>query len=79
MMMLFVAPMFVVVVFLGGIDFTTAGSTIVGVLKYVALLVVTVLIRNTAPRLRIDQAIKFFWGPVTILAAIAVILAFIGY
>jgi NADH-quinone oxidoreductase subunit H len=79
MMMLFVVPMFVVAVFLGGIDFSTGGSAAIGFLKYVALLVVTVLIRNTAPRLRIDQAMRFFWGPVTILALIAVILALMGH
>ncbi len=75
MMLLFVVPMFLVVVFLGGISFASVSSTIVGLLKYVALLVVVVLIRNTAPRLRIDQAIKFFWGPVTVLALIGVIVA----
>ena len=79
MMMLFVLPMFLVVVFLGGISFISVQSIVVGLLKYVALLVVIVLIRNTAPRLRIDQALRFFWGPVAILAVIGVILAFLGY
>lgn len=79
MMMLFVVPMFLVTVFLGGIDFATPGTFLSGVLKYIVLLVVIVLIRNTAPRLRIDQAMKFFWGPVTILAILAVILALTGY
>lgn len=78
MMMLFVLPMFLVVVFLGGIDFSGPGHTILGLLKYVGLLVVVVLIRNTAPRVRIDQAMRFFWGPMAVLAAIAVILAFVG-
>ena len=36
------------------------------------------VVRNTNPRLRIDQAVKFFWGPVTLLAVIAVILAMLG-
>ena len=78
MMLLFVMPMFIVVVFLGGISFASIGSTVIGLLKYVALLVVIVLIRNTAPRLRIDQAIKLFWGAMTIIAIVAVILAFLG-
>jgi len=47
--------------------------------KYIAILVIIILIKNTNPRLRIDQAIRFFWGPLTILAVIAVILATIGY
>ena len=79
MMMLFVLPMFIVVVFLGGISFMTVGSAVVGVLKYVALLVVIVLIRNTAPRLRIDQAMKLFWGPIWLLSIVAVVLAYLGY
>ena len=78
MMMLFVLPMFLVVVFLGGISFTSIASIVFGLLQYVALLVVIVLIRNTAPRLRIDQAMKLFWGPITILAIIGVILALVG-
>lgn len=47
--------------------------------KYVAILVIIILIKNTNPRIRIDQAIKFFWGPVTLLALIAVILAIMGF
>ncbi len=43
--------------------------------KYILILVIIILIKNTNPRLRIDQAIKFFWGPVTLLAIIAVGLA----
>ena len=36
------------------------------------------LIKNTNPRVKIDQAIKFFWGPLTILALLAVLLALMG-
>ncbi len=48
------------------------------IVKYIALLAVVILIKNTNPRLRIDQAMRFFWGPLTILATIAVILAVLG-
>jgi NADH-quinone oxidoreductase subunit H len=48
------------------------------ILKYVALLVAIVVIRNTNPRARIDHALRFFWGPVTILAVLAVVLALAG-
>jgi len=48
-------------------------------LKYVFLLVVIILIKNTNPRLRIDQAMRFFWGPVTAIAVVSVILAVFGY
>ena len=76
-MLLFVLPVFLIVMYLGGIKF--AGIHVVwGILKYVLLLVIIILIRNTNPRLRIDQAMRFFWGPVFLLALIAVILAFLG-
>jgi len=77
MMMLFTLPAVLVMLFLGGVDFT--GINILwSILKIVALLVVITLIRNTNPRLRIDQAMRFLWGPVTILAIISVVLAFLG-
>jgi NADH-quinone oxidoreductase subunit H len=49
------------------------------ILKYVVLLVVIILIKNTNPRLRIDQAVRFFWGPMAIISALALVLALIGY
>ena len=77
MMMLFTLPMVLVVVFLGGMRFQ--GMDILwSILKYVVLLVLIILIRNTNPRVRVDQAMRFFWGPMTILAIIAVVLAFLG-
>jgi NADH-quinone oxidoreductase subunit H len=39
--------------------------------KLVVLLVVIVLVRNTHARLRIDQAVRFFWFVVTPLAIVA--------
>lgn len=47
-------------------------------LKVVGLLVLVILIRNTNPRLRVEHAVKFFWGPVTFLAGLAVVLALLG-
>ncbi len=76
-MMLFTLPMVLVIMFMGGIKLQGL-SILWGILKYVALLVIIVLIRNTNPRIRIDQAVKFFWGPVTLLAIIGVALAFMG-
>lgn len=49
------------------------------ILKYMVLLVAIILIKNTNPRLRIDQAIRFFWGPVTILVLISIALAVMGW
>ena len=70
-------PFFLIVLFLGGFKFSGI-SILYSVLKYIAFLLVITVIRNTNPRLRIDQAMKFFWGPVTGVAVIAVILALLG-
>ena len=45
------------------------------VAEYVAILVVMIVIKNTNPRVRIDQAVRFFWRLPTFLAIIAVTLA----
>ncbi|MFH1415283.1 MAG: complex I subunit 1 family protein [Elusimicrobiota bacterium] len=65
-------PLFMVILFLGGI-----GSP-AGILKYVGVLVLVILIKNTNPRLRINQTLRFFWGPVTMVSFLAVLLAYIG-
>jgi len=49
-----------------------------GALKYVGIVALITVIRNTNPRLRIDQAVRFFWGPMTGIAVIAVLLALMG-
>jgi len=76
-MMLFLMPVFLVTVFWGGI--TGGGGivgTVLGCLKVLLLLVIVILLRNTNPRVRIDQAVGFFWGPwVTGVALLAVALA----
>lgn len=46
--------------------------------KFIAILVIIILIKNTNPRVRIDQAIRFFWGKLTLLALIGLILAILG-
>ncbi|MFW6189593.1 MAG: respiratory chain complex I subunit 1 family protein [Planctomycetota bacterium] len=76
-MMLLVMPVFLVEVLWGGFG-TTWSSALLGVGKYLVLLVVAILLRNTNPRLRIEHAMKFFWGPVTGLAVLAVVLALLG-
>ncbi len=76
-MSLFTIPVFVIVLYMGG--FNKEGFSVLwGIVKYVALLVVIVLLRNTNPRLRINQMLRFFWGPVTLVAVAGVILAMIG-
>ncbi len=77
-MMLAVMPLLLITVFWGGIEFTFVGIlAFIG--KYLLLVTITTLIRNTNPRLRIDQAMRFYWMTLTPAAVIAVILAIIGY
>lgn len=71
--LLYAIPLFLVALFLGK-DLSPVFIT--G--KYIILLVIIILIKNTNPRLRIDQALKFFWGPVTLLAIISIGLAIFG-
>ena len=73
-MMLVALPLFLVMVFLGGFG---AGIW-AGIAKYVLILVVVILIKNTNPRVRIDQAMKFFWVYGGLALALAVVLATIG-
>jgi NADH-quinone oxidoreductase subunit H len=76
-MMLFTLPVFMVTLFLGGFNFH--GLEILwSVLKYVGILVLIILIKNTNPRLRIDQAVKFFWRFCGVMSLIALILVIIG-
>jgi NADH-quinone oxidoreductase subunit H len=61
-------PLFLISMFWGGF----------AIWKYLILLVITILIRNTNPRVRIDQAINFFWKKMNVIAIIAVLLAVMG-
>jgi len=76
-MLMFTVPFFLIIVFIGGLRFDGI-HLLYGVLKYIGLVALVTVIRNTNPRVRIDQAVKFFWGPVTIIAIIAIILALLG-
>jgi NADH-quinone oxidoreductase subunit H len=79
-MMLFTLPVFLVLLFFGGLV-SGAGwlPKLMGVLAWFMLVAVTIVLRNTTPRLRTDQAVRFFWGPVSLLAAAAVMLAWLGW
>ncbi len=76
--MLWVAlPFLLIALFLGG--FTVEGYGILwSLLKYVGIVVVMILIKNTNPRIRIDTALHFFWKILTPLAFLATILAVLG-
>jgi len=75
----FVMPLFLSILFLDGIRFDSVLSFVAGSLKVIAIIVVLILIKNTNPRVRIDQAVKFFWGPMAAIAVVAAILAFMGF
>jgi len=83
-MLLALMPLLLIVVFWGG--FTSAafgtGAWWLGLLsfvgKYVLLVALVTLIRNTNPRLRIDQTLRFFWFRLTPAAIVAVMLALTG-
>jgi len=70
-MLMVALPLFLITLFWQGFNF-------VSLWKYVVLLVIIVLIRNTNPRVRIGQAVRFFWGKMTMLAVLAVLLAIKG-
>ncbi|MEW6009404.1 MAG: complex I subunit 1 family protein [Candidatus Omnitrophota bacterium] len=71
--LLYTLPIFLIILFLTG-----SLSLFWLIIKYVLILVLIILIKNTNPRLRIDQAIGFFWRILTPLAILGVVLAFLG-
>uniref|UniRef100_A0A7C4C9S9 NADH-quinone oxidoreductase subunit H n=1 Tax=candidate division WOR-3 bacterium TaxID=2052148 RepID=A0A7C4C9S9_UNCW3 len=71
-MMFVLMPLFLITVLWGGFANWWA------VLKFLAIVVLIVLIKNTNPRLRIDQALRFFWFILAPLGIIAVVLAYAG-
>ena len=79
-MMLFTMPVLLVVLFFGGVISGPGWlPPVIGFLLWFVLVAITIVVRNTTPRVRIDQAVRFFWGPVSLLALVAVILAWLGW
>ncbi len=70
-------PIFLITIFWGGLNFYSITGVLATIGKYVLIIVLMVLIRNTNPRVRIDQAMKFFWFGMTPIALIALMLALI--
>jgi NADH-quinone oxidoreductase subunit H len=68
-MMMFVLPVFLLTLLWGGIASWWA------IPKFLAVIVVIILIKNTNPRVRIDQALRFFWTWVTIISVAGLVLA----
>jgi len=76
---LFAVAGLVTVLFFGGpVAHTVAGVQIPGVVSFLiktfAIVLLTTNIRNIAARLRIDQAMKFFWTIIALLAIVNLII-----
>ena len=71
-MMFFLLPLLFISVLWGGFANWWA------ILKFLLLVVLIVLVKNTNPRLRIDQSLRFFWLGMGILSIIGLIFAFYG-
>lgn len=77
-MTFFCFPVLVVILFLGA----TTGTplSIIGfVLKLLAVLALIILVKATHARLRLDQALRLFWGRIFVLAVVGVVLAVVGW
>ena len=77
-MLLALMPLLLIIVFWGGLYTGAWWGYLTFTGKYVLLVVLVTLIRNTNPRLRIDQTVKLFWFVLTPAAIVAVILALVG-
>lgn len=75
--MLFILPAFMVTILLGG--FRLDGIHILwSVLKLLGVVLLITLIRNTNPRIKIAQAIRFFGIWMNLIAVIALVLIYFG-
>jgi len=75
--MIFVLPALVVGIFFAGMNFV--GINILwSILKIVLVVLLVTLVRNTSPRVRIDQAMRFFWIWMNLFAVVSIILAIFG-
>jgi NADH-quinone oxidoreductase subunit H len=78
-MMAFTVPAFIVTLYCGGFGSDGIAGFAAGALQYIAIMVIMILIKNINPRVRIDHAMSFFWGPVAAFAAGSCALAVMGY
>jgi len=76
-MLYVILPFLLVLLFLGGFNLNGMGI-IWAVLKYLSIVVLMIIIKNTNPRIRIDTALNFFWKYAAPLGFIALILAVLG-
>jgi len=77
-MLYVILPLTLAVLFLGGVSGPTITAFLLGMAKYLGIVVLMILIRNTNPRVRTDSILRFFWRPMALIAATGVFLAIIG-
>ena len=75
--MFVIYPFLLITLFLGGFNLHGIGI-LWAVLKYLLIIVIMILIKNTNPRIRIDTALNFFWRYAAPLSFIGIILAVFG-
>ncbi|MCM8804536.1 MAG: NADH-quinone oxidoreductase subunit H [Candidatus Omnitrophica bacterium] len=73
-----VVPSFIVILYLGGSAINSFSGFLIFVVKYLIVLILITLIRNTNPRLRIDQVFKFFWGWLTLIGILGILFTLSG-
>ncbi|MCM8810209.1 MAG: NADH-quinone oxidoreductase subunit H [Candidatus Omnitrophica bacterium] len=73
-----VVPIFVVILYLGGSAVNSFGGFLIFLIKYLIVVILITLIRNTNPRLRIDQTLRFFWGWLTLIGILGILLTLSG-
>lgn len=78
MMLAAVMPLLLIVAFWGGLYRGAWWGYLTFLGKYLLLAVLVTLIRNTNPRLRIDQVMRFFWFRLTPAAAVVLVAALWG-
>jgi NADH-quinone oxidoreductase subunit H len=71
-MMLFVLPLLMISLLWGGFADWWA------ILKFLLIVVLIILMKNTNPRLRIDQSLRLFWIGIGIVSIVGLVLAFYG-
>jgi NADH-quinone oxidoreductase subunit H len=74
----FAVPILLITLYFGGIKLNASGALKTAA-EYLFILVLMMLIKNTNPRLRIDQAMSFFWSAAMAMSAAAVALAYFGW
>ena len=75
--MLFILPALIAGIYFAGLPLTGI-SILWSILKIFIIVLLITLIRNTNPRVRIEQAMKFFWVWMNLFAIISIVLALLG-